>query len=97
MLREWRGELRILFTLAYVENGRPVRSRGWTMYLRSTTEDGEVVLSLDELDALIAALMDVRARIASGDPSLLAQIAAMRAGREEWQSEHVAPSDKATR
>ena len=85
MLREWRGELRILFTLAYVENGRAVRARGWTLYLRRTTEDGEVVPSLDELDAVIAALMDVRARVASGDASLRAQIAAMHDAREEWE------------
>jgi hypothetical protein len=87
MLREWKGELRILFTLAYVENGRPVRSRGWTLYLRDVTADGEVVPSTRELGAIIAALAEVQKRVASSDPALMAQIAAMHDARERWERE----------
>ena len=85
--RESCGFLR---TLAFVENGRPVRSRGDTIYLREVTPEGEVVQSLRELDAEIAALTDVLARLAGKDPDLSVQIASMREAREQWQRESAA-------
>jgi hypothetical protein len=91
MLREWDGRLRILFTLAYVENGRAVRSRGWTLDLFDLGPDGEVVFSTRKLDELIRVLTDVRTRLASGDASLAAQVAGMREARERWSREN-APS-----
>jgi hypothetical protein len=90
LLREWEGQLRILRTLAYVENGRPVRSRGDTIYLREVTSDGEVVQSLQELDTEIDVLTYLRARLTGNDPDLAAQIASMREARERWQRENVA-------
>jgi hypothetical protein len=90
LLREWDGQLRILRTLAFVENGRPVRSRGDTIYLREVPPDGELVQSLRELDAEIEALTYLRARLARNDPDLAVQIASMREAREQWQRESAA-------
>jgi hypothetical protein len=85
LLREWRGELRLLFTIIYVENGGAVRSRGWTLYLRDVTADGEIIQSMRELDELIAALTSIRDRIASADPALLADVDRMHEAREAWR------------
>ncbi len=90
LLREFDGQLRILRTLVYVENGRPVRSRGDTIYLREVSPDGELVQSLRELDAEIEALTYLRARLAGNDPDLAVQIASMREAREQWQRESAA-------
>jgi hypothetical protein len=87
ILREWEGRLRILFMLAYAENGRAVRSRGWTLDLFDLTPDGEVLFSTRKLDELIRVLMDVRAQLASRDPILAAQINAMREARDRWARE----------
>jgi hypothetical protein len=87
LLREWKERRGILQTLAYVENGRPVRSRGDKIYLHEVTADGEVVLSLRELDGEIAALTELRARLAADESSLAAQVVAMRAAREQWARE----------
>ncbi|HXX69643.1 MAG TPA: hypothetical protein VEK07_20840 [Polyangiaceae bacterium] len=81
LLREWQGRLRILRTLAYVENGRPVRSRGDTIHLHEMTTDGEVVVSFRELDEEIAVLRELRTRLESDAPTLAAQLAALREGR----------------
>jgi len=98
MLREWNGELRILSMLLFADaQGRAVRSLGSTIYLRATTSDGEVVPSLHELDATIAGLTDVRARIASGDPALMAQIADVHEAREAWARERERTSGGSTR
>jgi hypothetical protein len=82
MLREWKERLRLLFTLAYAENGRAVRSRGWTLDLFDLTPDGEVVFSTRKLDELIRVLTDVRVRLASGDPALTQQIVDLRAAHQ---------------
>jgi hypothetical protein len=87
MLREWDGRLRLSRTLAYVENGRAVRSRGDTIYLHEVTADGDVVPSYRELDEEIAALADLRARLAANDPALAAKVAAMREAREQSERE----------
>jgi hypothetical protein len=85
LLREWKGRLRILRTLAYVENGRPVRSRGDTIYLDEVTADGEVMPSLRELDAEIAALTNLRTRLAENDADLAARVAVIREAAERWR------------
>jgi hypothetical protein len=87
MLREWNERLRILFTLAYVENGRAVRSRGWTLDLFDLTPDGGIVFSLGKLDEVIRVLTGLRERFTSGDPALAGQITAMREARERWARE----------
>jgi hypothetical protein len=83
VLREWKGALRILFTIAYVENGRAVRSRGWTLYLRDATSDGEVALSTRELRALYEAIGLLVARLESGDAELAADVGRLQDAREQ--------------
>lgn len=71
LLREWEGRLRLHFVLVFVDaQGRAVRSVGWTLRLYEPTSDGEVTFSTRELDTVIAALVDMRARFASRDPTL---------------------------
>ena len=90
MLREWNGRLRVHCFNVFTHQGRPVRSAGWTLRLYETTADGNAVPSTRELDAEIAALLDLRARLLSDNPVLLADIAAMRAARELWEQESAA-------
>jgi hypothetical protein len=87
LLREWNGELRILFTLGYVENGRAVRSRGWTLYLREATADGEVIQSTRELRALYETMGLLLARLESGDSGLLANVVQLQGAREQSAEE----------
>jgi hypothetical protein len=91
LLREWEGRLRLHFVLVFVDaQGRAVRSLGWTLRLYETTPDGEVTFSTRELDTVIAALVDARARFTSQEPTLAEQIAAMRTAGEQWRRERSA-------